>query len=58
MARAYPMSTLRRQAQQQAAVQERRAAQFPLRARKTYPPFKTAVRYFQAMNGGAARDRR
>src|SRR6516225_1956012 len=57
MARAF-RSTLRRQAQQQAAVHEGRAAHFPLRARKTYPPLKTAVRYFQAMNRSAARDRR
>src|SRR6266481_1993938 len=58
MARAYPISTLRRQAQQKAAVHERRAAHFPLRARKTYPSLKAPVRYFQAMNRSAARDRR
>src|SRR6201982_4295296 len=58
MARAYPISTLRRQAQQQAAVHERRAAHFPLRARKTYPSFEAPVRYFHAMNRSAARDRR
>src|SRR5260221_12407413 len=58
MARAYPISTLRRQAQQQAAVHERRAAHFPLRARKTYPSLEAPVRYFQAMNRSAARDRR
>src|SRR5207302_9376043 len=58
MARAYPISTPRRQAQQKAAVHERRAAHFPLRARKTYPSLKAPVRYFQAMNRSAARDRR
>src|SRR5260370_41180975 len=58
MARAYPISTLRRQAQQQAAVHERRAAHFPLRARKTYPSLEAPVRYFQAINRSAARDRR
>src|SRR6516165_4695467 len=58
MARAYPMSTLRRQAQQQAAVHERRAADFPACARKPNLPLKTTVRYFQAMNRSAARDRR
>src|SRR6266566_2355914 len=58
MARAYPISTPRRQAQQKAAVHERRAAHFPLRARKTYPSLKAPVRYFQAMNRSVARDRR
>src|SRR6516225_3152183 len=53
-----PISTPLRQAQQKAAVHERRAAHFPLRARKTYPPLKATVRYFHAMNHGAARDRR
>src|SRR5262249_62119818 len=53
-----PIPTPRRQAQQKAAVHERRAPHFPLRARKTYPPLKATVRYFHAMNHGAARDRR
>src|SRR5260370_4517989 len=58
MGRAYPVSTVRRKAQQQAAVHERRAAHFPLRARKTYPSLEAPVRYFHAMNRRAARDRR
>src|SRR5262249_50809087 len=52
-----PISTLLRQAHQKAAVHERRAAHFPLRARKAYPPLKATVRYFHAMNHSAARDR-
>src|SRR5262249_49391808 len=57
MARAF-RSTLWRQAQQPAAVHEGRAADFPACARKPNAPLKAAVRYFQAMNRGAARDRR
>src|SRR5215470_11721679 len=58
MARAYPISTLRRQAQQKAAVHERRAAYFPACARKPNSALEAAVRYFHAMNRSAARDRR
>src|SRR5262245_39892787 len=53
-----PISTLLRQPQQKAAVRERRAAHFPLRARKTYPSLKAPVRYFHAVNRSATRDRR
>jgi hypothetical protein len=51
------MSTLPRQAQQKAAVHERRAAHFPPRVREPNSALEATVRYFHAMNYDAARDR-
>src|SRR5262249_43567108 len=53
-----PISTLLRQAQQKAAVYERRAAHFPPCVRESNSALKATMRYFHAMNHRAARGRR